>query len=209
MPLKIIENRRDTERRVDKITMKARIIVGTLKRTIGANAAKRYLEKNGYSAELIHDMMLSSVERRGSRRRADNRPARVHAKPVNIREEEVGLLTADDILFLYRLRLANNSDGIFIRLSDCPGQFARFGLMEPGPRGARITERGHSTLLHWTRAKALLSVSRGQGLIACDESVYTWLKDNRFIETRNDEIVTTARGTGWLEVRLKILNRLV
>lgn len=140
MPLKIFENRRDSERRADKITMKARIIVGTLKRTIGANAAKRYLEKNGYSAKLIHDMMLSSVERRSSSRRAENRPARVQAKSANIQEGEVGQLKADDILFLYRLRLANDSDGIFIRVSDCPGQFARFGLMEPGPRGAQITD---------------------------------------------------------------------
>ena len=159
MPAKPLPNRRTNERRVDNITMKARTMVGTLKRTIGTSAARRFLEKNGYGADLVHDMMTSSVERRCSRRRADGYTVRTkpqRANPQPMRKADIsGPLGAEELKALYQLRSANDSENVFIRVCDCPPQFVRFGFMEPGPRGARITERGRATLLHWTRAKGI------------------------------------------------------
>jgi hypothetical protein len=212
MPAKPLPNRRTNERRVDKITMKARTMVGTLKRTIGTSAARRFLEKNGHGADLVQDMMISSVERRCSSRRADGYTVRTkpqRANPQPMRKADIsGPLGAEELQALYQLRSANDSENVFIRVCDCPPQFVRFGFMEPGPRGARITERGRATLLHWTRARALLAVSRGQGIAAFENSIETWLYLNRFIERSGTEVVITARGAEWLETCQRTLDEI-
>lgn len=212
MTTKSAENRRTGERRVDKITMKARIMARTLKRTIGASAAQRYLEKSGYSGEVIHDMMSSGAERRGSRRRAENRPARFQYKQANIRiNQEDGSfrpLNAEDIGLLYQLRLANDSESVFIRICDLPAKFVRFALIDQGPRGARITKRGLTILHHWTRAKALRAICSGEVVEPFEDGVKTWLKNNRFIDIVDEALVVTPRGVEWLETRLKTLTEL-
>jgi hypothetical protein len=97
-------------------------------------------------------MLLSSVERRLARRRADNRPARFQSKKEKIRlfpgDKSFSPIPADEIKMLYQLRSANDSDGVVIRIRDCPPKVARFGLMEQGARGPRITQRGRAILLH-------------------------------------------------------------
>lgn len=209
---KSTENRRHTERRIDKKTTKVRVMVGTLKRTISANAAKRYLEQNGYSADAVETMLLSSIERRLARRRADNRPARFQSKKEKIRslpdDKSFSPLTADEIKLLYQLRSANDSDGVVIRIRDCPPKFARFGLMEQGATGPCITQRGRAILLHWTRAQALRLISCGQKVDVFEKSIQTWLENNHFIEIGDGGLVATPRGTGWLETRLKTLGDL-
>lgn len=67
---------------------------------------------------------------------------------------------------------------------------------------------GRAALLHWTRAKTLLAVSRGQGIDVFDEGVEIWLSTNRFIEISCTDVVITARGAEWLETRLKTLDEL-
>lgn len=212
MPARQLLNRRTNERRVDKVTMKARRMVSTLKRTIGTNAARRFLEKNGYGLEFVQDMMTNSVERRCARRRADGDPVRTESQRVNprpMRKGDIsGPLGAAELKALYQLRSANDSENVFIRVCDCPPQFVRFGFMESGPQGARITERGRATLLHWTRARALLAVSRGQGLDGVENSIGTWLSSNRFIERLGTEVVITARGAEWLETRRRTLDEI-
>lgn len=206
------ENRRHSERRVDKITTKVRVMAGTLKRTISASVAKRYLEQNGYSVDAVDTMLLNSVERRLARRRADNRPARFQSKKEKIRsfpnDKSFSPLTADEIKLLYQIRSANDSKGVVIRIRDCPTKLARFGLMEQGTTGPRITQRGRAILLHWARAQALHLISCGQKVGAFEMSVQTWLENNHFIEIGDEGLVATPRGTGWLETRSKTLDDL-
>lgn len=206
MATESITNRRNSERRVDKLTAKARMTVGTLKRTVGMSAAKRFLERNKYTDELVQDMLQNSVERRLIRRRGDIRAGRLYSKRENSDEVDAfGSLTVDEIKLLYRLRAASDTQNVTFRFSDCPPQFSRFGFVQRGPRGAQITERGRSTLLHWTRAQALFAVLCGQGMHGFDESVQSWLLINRFVEIGHDGAVATARGEGWLEGRRKTL----
>lgn len=210
MTSKSTENRRSIERRVDKMTMKTRMIVGTLKRTIGASAARRYLEKNGYSDEVIHDMMLSSIERRALHRRTDNRPSRFQQASIRIirEDESFSSLTAEEIKLLYGLCTANDSEGVFIRMCDLPAKFARFGLVVQGTRGARITLRGRTALRHWSRARTLYAISLGKGTGPYEDAAHTWLRNNRFIDILDTGLGATPRGLEWLEPRRKILNEL-
>jgi hypothetical protein len=211
MTLKTAENRRNTERRLDKITKKARVVAGTLKRTAGISAAKRYLRQNGFSTEMIHDMMLGSLERRKSRRRADKSPARLQSKKANtliFSEENLSFLTPGEIRLLYELRSANDTEHAFIRISDLPQKFVRFGLVSQGACGARITLRGHTTLRHWTRARALHSIFCGKVTEASEDEAHIWLKINDFIDVIDKQLVATKRGAVWLENRLSTLNEL-
>jgi hypothetical protein len=206
MPTRPVEDRRTHVRRIDKITMKARAMVATLKRTIGPNAARRYLAQNDYDDQIAHDMMLCSMERRSSRRRVDDHVARLKSRntagSLKGKQEIFGSLTSDDIKALYLIDAANASDEVFIRISDCPPQFIRFGLIELGLHGARTTERGRATLLHWTRARILHATSRGQVMNNEADNVHTWLINNRFTEVTGAQLSITPRGTEWLKTRL-------
>lgn len=205
-------DRRNAERRVDKTTMKARITAGALRRTVSLTAAKRYLERNGYSAECIEEMTQGRPERRTSRRRLHNVPARFQAsrssRGAMPSSDVFDPLTAKEIRLLFRLRWATDSGSTNIRVSDFPSRFAHFGLMESGPFGSRITERGRATLLQWTRAKALYAISQGVGVRVYDEPVQTWLEDNRFIITTAEGVSATGRGLEWIANHVKTLTEL-
>lgn len=211
MSLKEI-NRRRVERRIDKTAMKARLTAGALKRTIGENAAKRYLERNGYDDHAIREMLQSPAERRNARRRSDPRPARFqtarHSGTSSAANDAFDPLTAQDIRLLFRLRWATDSGTADVRVSDYPARFAHFGLMELGKHGAHITERGRAALLQWSRAKALLAISQGQGLPVYDDSVQVWLENNRFIANADDSLIATSRGLEWLALHKKSLPEL-
>lgn len=207
-----ISNRRRAERRVDKTVMKARLTAGALRRTVGQNEAKRYLERNGYSNEVICDILQNSTERRAARRRSDPRPARFqsarHSGAVPIASDIFDPLTGEEIQLLFRLRSATDSGTNAIRVTDYPARFAHFGLMELNIHGARITERGRTVLLHWTRVKALLAISIGHGMQAYDDAVQIWLENNRFIVLTSDGLVATPRGLEWLATHTKTLEEL-
>lgn len=211
MSLKI-SNRRNVERRVDKITMNARLTAGALRRTAGQNEAKRYLERNEYSEEVIREILQSTTERRMARRRSDSRPARFqsaeHSGMVSTVNNVFEPLTGKEIQLLFRLRWVTDSGATNIRVTDYPARFAHFGLMELNANGVRITEWGRKELLHWTRARELLAISLGQGMEVYDEHVQIWLKDNRFILVTSDGVVATPRGREWLATHKKMLEGL-
>lgn len=211
MPLKT-SNRRRAERRVDKTAMKARLTAGALRRTVGQNEAKRYLERNGYSDKVISDILQNSTERRTARRRSDLRPARFqsarHSGTAPIPSGVFDPLTGKEIQFLFRLRSATDSGPGEIRVTDYPARFAHFGLMELNIHGARITERGRTVLLHWTRVKALLAISIGHGMQVYDGPFQIWPENNRFIVLTSDGLVATPRGLEWLATHTKTLEEL-
>lgn len=207
-----LRDRRTAERRVDKTTMKVRLTAGALRRTVGLNVAKRYLERNGYSDASIDELMQGKPERRTVRRRFDNQPARFQAttslRNTAAASEVFEPLTGQEIHLLFRLRWATDSGSTEIRASDFPPRFAHFGLMESGSFGIRITERGRAALLHWTRAKALFAVSQGIGMHVYDEAVQTWPENNRFIAVTEDGVTATPRGLEWIASHMKTLTEL-
>lgn len=211
MPLKI-SNRRRAERQVDKPAMKARLTAGALRRTVGQNEAKRYLERNGYSDEVISDILQNCKERRIARRRSDPRPARfqaaIHSGTVPTANDVFDPLTGKELQELIRLRLATDSGASEIRVTDYPARFSHFGLMELNSHGARITERGRTVLLHWTRAKTLLAISIRQEVQVYDGPVQIWLENNRFIVLTSEGLVATPRGLEWLATHTKTLAEL-
>lgn len=109
---------------------------------------------------------------------------------------------------MFRLRSVTDSGANAIRVSDYPARFAHFGLMELSIQGARITERGRTVLLHWTRVKALFAISIGHGMQAYDDPVQIWLENNRFIVLTSDGLVATPRGLEWLATHTKTLEEL-
>lgn len=203
---------RRAERQVDKTVMKARLTAGALRRSIGPNEAKRYLERNGYSNEVICDILQNSTERRIARRRSAPRPARFqsarHSASVPDASDVFDPLTKKEIQLLFGLRLATDSSASEIRVTDYPAHFAHFGLMELNIHGTRITERGRTVLLHWTRVKALLAISIGHGMQVHDVRVQIWLENNRFIVLTSDGLVATPRGLRWIATHTETLGDL-
>lgn len=58
--------------------MKGHLTAGALRTTVGQNEAKRYLERNGYSEEVVREILQNTTERRMARRRL----AKVVSPPI-------------------------------------------------------------------------------------------------------------------------------
>lgn len=206
----MLNDMRKVDRRIDKSAAKIRVRVAALKRTIGIDTARRYLEQNGYEHETVESLLSDTRERRLSKRRLQVRTAfgrsSRNAAPVDAKDRIVDDLQPEDLKLLYRLRLSSDADAGSVRLVDCPPMFAQFGLIEQSHSGNRITERGRATLLRWTRAKTLWDLSRGRDFGAYDKETDDWLVTNHFVAVVDHKRIATPRGQEWLAPYLKTLN---
>lgn len=200
---------RKIDRRIDKFAAKVRVRVGTLKRTIGIDTARRYLQQNGYEQGTVESLLSDSKERRLSKRRLQvripfGRSSR-NAPAAPAKDRIADDLQPEDLKLLYRLRLSLDAGAGVVRLVDCPSLFAQFGLVEQCRSGVRITERGRATLLRWTRAKTLWDLSRGRDFSAYDEETENWLLTNHFVAVVDHKRIATRRGQEWLVPYVKTL----
>lgn len=202
-------NRRNQDRRIDRIAAQIRLKFQSLKRAIGLDAASRYLARNGYSPASIESLALSK-ERRKTRRRSTAGPAE---SIVPSREQHdapaATMMVAEDIALLYKLRWETDAGVDGLRPCDCPARFSQYGFMTEGQNGAaRITGRGREWLLLWTRAKALLDIAQHRGVPRYSDDVQAWLESNRFVSSGEDGLVATARGLMWIETNVPTLTAL-
>jgi len=193
-----LPERRQPDRRTDGVTAKILRKVFSMRRRRGEAAAHDLLAGSGHDQAFIERVLAIPHERRGQPRRADV----AEAAPIAASETDaVVTLGAADMATLHRLRFESDSGMHRMTMADCPGEFARFGLVHAERDGTpSITAKGRQALKHAACVRALDSVRRSLDAIPMTDEVKSWLESSGYLAQKGHGYEVTARGASWLEL---------
>lgn len=192
-------SRRAEDRRRDGVTAKILHTVFAMRRGFGSAAAKNLLLRNGHDDDFIEQVLAIPEERRGPRRRTDAAPVASAAANGTPAEDEVVTLDAAGMAILHRLRFEADSGMHRMTLADCPGELARFGLIQQERDGTpTITAKGRQALKHYACVRALDSIWRGLDAIPMSDDIKVWLEANLFLQRVGTGYAVTDLGKNWL-----------